>query len=110
MSFLAALFIAKPLNIFAVTIFFVVGYVALRLTEFGIQRNHRLMLIASCAWGLYAAWEWLVQFKTLDANIHVDLLVIWPILLTLSIWILCGAFRQVLICTYMYLSYVEVSG
>jgi hypothetical protein len=32
-------------------------------------------------WGVYAAWEWLVLVKTAEANIRVDILLIWPVLL-----------------------------
>ena len=82
MSFLASLFITKPLNILAV----------------GFKRNTRPMLIAVIAWGLYAAWEWLVLVrlvlvKTPEANIRADLLVIWPVLAILSAWALFRTIR-----------------
>jgi hypothetical protein len=44
-------------------------------------------------WGLYAAWDLLVQIKTPEANIRVDLLVMWPVLATISAWALFRAFR-----------------
>ncbi len=31
-------------------------------------------------WLAYAAWEWLVLVRTPDANIRVDLLLIWPVI------------------------------
>ena len=51
------------------------------------------LLTAAMTWGLYAAWEWLVQIKTPEANIRVDLLVMWPVLAILSVWMLFRAFR-----------------
>ena len=93
MELLASLFIGKPLNILALTVLFLAGYLALRFTALGISRRPRSLLIASTAWGLYAAWEWLVQIKTPEANIRVDLLVMWPVLAILSVWMLCRAFR-----------------
>lgn len=93
MSFLASLFVAQPFNILVLAIFFFAGYMVLRFTDLGINRNPRAVLIASCAWGLYAAWELLVLIKTPEANIRVDLLVIWPVLAILSIWALFRMLR-----------------
>ena len=93
MELLAPLFVGKPMNILVLAVLFSAGYLALRFTALGISRHPGSMLIASAAWGLYAAWEWLVQFKTPEANIRVDLLVIWPVLAIFSVWALFRAFR-----------------
>ena len=93
MEFLASLFVEKPQNILAVAFAFLAGYLALRLTALGITRHRRPLLIASTAWGLYAVWEWLVQVKTPEANIRVDLLVIWPVLAIISAWALFRTLR-----------------
>ena len=93
MELLASLFVGKPLNILALTVLFLIGYLALRFTVLGIGRHPRWLLIASIAWGLSAGWEWLVQIKTPEANIRVDLLVIWPVLAIVSAWALFRAFR-----------------
>jgi ABC-type proline/glycine betaine transport system permease subunit len=93
MELLASLFVDKPLNILAMAFLFLAGYLALRFTALGITRHPRLLLIASTAWGLYASWEWLVKIKTPEANIRVDLLVMWPVLAILSAWALFRAFR-----------------
>ncbi|MFW2364923.1 MAG: hypothetical protein ACN4GW_00790 [Desulforhopalus sp.] len=93
MNFLSSLFVLKPLNIFIVAVFFLAGYLVLRFTALGAERKPRSLLIASCAWGLYAAYELLVLIRTPEANIRVDLLVIWPVLVILSIWALFRMFR-----------------
>ena len=93
MELLASLFVGKPLNILALAVLFLVCYLALRFTALGPARHPGSLLIASMTWGLYAAWEWLVQIKTPEANIRVDLLVIWPVLAILSAWALFRAFR-----------------
>ena len=93
MELLASLFVGKPLNILALTVLFLAGYLALRFTALGVNRHPRSLLLASITWGLYAAWEWLVQIKTPEANIRVDLLVIWPVLAIFSGWALFRAFR-----------------
>jgi hypothetical protein len=94
LEFVAALFVAKPLNILAVAIAFLGGYAALRFTAFGLNRHPRPLLIASSTWGLYAAWEWLIQSKTPEANIRVDLLLIWPLVAALSAWALFRLLRR----------------
>lgn len=93
MEMLASLLVGKPPNILAAAFAFLAGYLALRLTALGITRHARPLLIASIAWVLYAAWEWLVQIKTPEANIRVDLLVIWPVLVIVSAWALFRTLR-----------------
>lgn len=93
MELLASLFIGKPQNVLTVALLFLAGYLALRFAAIGIVRHPRPLFIASTAWGFYAAWEWLVQIKTPEANIRVDLLVIWPVLTILSAWALFRTFR-----------------
>jgi len=93
MEFLASLFVGKPLNILVVAVVFLAAHLALRFTALGITRHRRPLLIASTAWGLYAAWEWLVQVRTPEANIRVDLLVMWPVLAIISAWALFRTFR-----------------
>jgi hypothetical protein len=95
MELLASLFVGKPLNILAVAVVFFAGYLALQFAAPRIARRPRQLLIASVAWGVYAAWEWLVQAKTPEANIRVDLLVMWPVLAIVSAWALFRALRSV---------------
>ena len=93
MGILTSLFVGKPQNILTVAIVFLAGYLALRFTTvFGNARHPRPQLIVSNAWGLYAAWEWLVQIKTPEANIRIDLLIIFPVLAILSTWALYRLF------------------
>jgi len=82
----ADLFISKPLNILTVALVFLTAYLALRLKPLGIVCRPLPLLIASAAWGTYAGWERWVQAMTPEANIRVDLLVIWPILAIVSAW------------------------
>jgi hypothetical protein len=73
METLASLLVGKPQNILVVAIAFLVGYLVPRFTALGNRRRFGSLLIASVAWGVYAAWEWLVQAKTPEAKIRVDL-------------------------------------
>lgn len=93
MELLASLFVGKPPNILAVATLFLVGYLILRFTSFGAGRRPRALLLAAGAWTLYAVWEWLVQVRTPEANIRVDLILIWPVLAILSAWALFRSLR-----------------
>ena len=93
MEFLATMFLGKPQHILTVAVVFLAGYLVLRFTPIGNARHPRSLFIASTAWGLYAAWEWLVLIKTPEANLRVDLLVIFPVLTILSTWALYRLFR-----------------
>jgi hypothetical protein len=84
MEFLATMFLGKSQQISTVAVVFLAGYLLLRFKPIGNARHPRSLLIASTAWGLYAAWEWLVLIITPEANIRVDLLVIFPVLTILS--------------------------
>ena len=92
-EWLASLFVGKPLNIAAVAAVLFVGFLALRASALGATRHPRMLLMAVAGWLLYAAWEWLVQVRTPEANIRVDLLIIWPVLAVLSAWALYRALR-----------------
>jgi hypothetical protein len=93
MELLASLLVGKPLSILTIAVVFIAAYLALRFAVRGIVRHPRPLLIAAIAWGLYAVWEWLVQMKTPEANIRVDLLVIWPIMAILTVFAFFRAFR-----------------
>ena len=45
----------------------------------------RFIAAVALLWALYGCWEYLVQYKTPEANIRVDLLVIAPALAVLTI-------------------------
>lgn len=86
METLTSLLVGKPQNILVVAIVFLLGYLIPRFFAPGKRRRFGSLLIASVVWGMYAAWEWLVQAKTPEANIRVDLLVLWPSMAILSAW------------------------
>lgn len=94
MEMLASLLVGKPENILIVSITFFVAYLVSRFTAPTNRRRVSSLLIASVAWGVYAAWEWLVQAMTPEANIRADLLVFWPILAILSAWALFQVLRS----------------
>jgi hypothetical protein len=91
---LAALLVGKPLTIAAVATLFAAAHVLLPQLALGPRRHPRALLVAAAAWLLYAAWEWLVQVRTPEANIRVDLLVLWPALAVVSIWMVVRALQR----------------
>jgi hypothetical protein len=93
METLASFFVGKPLNILLVAALFLAGHLVLRLTALGAGRHPRPLLWAAAAWAVYAAWEWLVKVRTPEANIRVDLLILWPVLLIVSIVAVVKAVR-----------------
>ena len=93
MEILASLFVGKPLNIFAMALVFVAAHLLLSWSTLGTGRHPRWLLLAAAAWALYSAWEWLVKVRTPEANIRVDLLLLWPVLLIVSIVAVVKAFR-----------------
>ena len=93
MEQLALLFVGKPVSILMVAAVFHAAYLAQRYLGFGSNRHPRSFLMVTFAWALYAAWEGLVLSRTPEANIRVDLMVIWPTLLVLSIWFTVRAFK-----------------
>jgi hypothetical protein len=93
MKLLASLFVGKPLNILLVAALFFAGYLVLRQSSVAAGRRPHALLAAVVAWAVYAAWEWAVQIRTPEANIRVDLLLIWPVLAIVSAWSLVRALR-----------------
>ena len=94
METLSTLLVGRPFIILAVAVLFFAAFFLLGRSAFGVARQPRALLVPAVFWTFYAAWEWLVMIKTPEANIRVDLLVIWPVLLIVSIWFAIRAFRR----------------
>ena len=77
-------FVWHPGRIVVVALVFAVGFIVLVVLQ-GV--NHRFrswpFLVASALWGLYALWESIAMEK--QWNIRVDLLLIYPALLAISV-------------------------
>jgi len=52
------------------------------------------LLWATGVWAAFAIWEWLILVRTPEANIRIDLLLIYPLLLIVTLWGLWSGFRQ----------------
>lgn len=93
MSFLASFFVGRPQVIAVVAGLFVLAYYVIRSGGAGQSRHPKFMLIAALVWGCYAAWEGMVLLYSPEANIRVDLLLIWPALGLLSLWAVYRALK-----------------
>jgi len=69
MDFLASLFVGKPLNILIITAIFFLVYLILRFLVNSVSLHAFPFLLITTAWGIYAAWEWLVITKSPEAKI-----------------------------------------
>lgn len=94
MEFFSMLFTGKSLNIFAVAVIFFSAYLILQFIVKTTSLHPQPLLILSIAWGMYSVWELFVQIQTPEANIRIDLFVIWPILVILTVWKLFRIFRS----------------
>ncbi len=83
MHFLANLLIGKPLSILLIAFVFMIIYLIFR--KFNLGHRARYLGLTSILWLLYALWELLIKLKTPDADIRVDLLIIWPVIFILSL-------------------------
>ncbi len=86
MEQLAALLVGKPINILVIAFPFLLAAWWPTAAVATPPPSRRAIRIAALAWLAYAAWEMVVAWRTPEANIRVDLLVIWPVLALLSLW------------------------
>ena len=93
MELLGVLFVGKPLNSVAVAAAFVALYFARRSKAVGVNSHSHWPLAAVVGWLVYGAWEWLILTRTPEANIRIDLLLIFPALALLSAWALYRLIR-----------------
>lgn len=93
MDFLASIFVGKPFNIMMVAAVFFLVYLAFKFIVKSASLHATPFLVIAIGWGIYAAWEWLIITQTPEANIRVDLMVIWPFLGILMLWQIVRVFR-----------------
>lgn len=84
-------FVEQPLRILALGGIYVAVWGVLRRALPGRRTNALLAPAACCV--AFAVWEWVITVRTPDANIRVDLLLIWPVLLLLTLWSVWRALR-----------------
>ena len=85
-------FVQHPLRILALGAAYAVLWAALRAGPSRRKANALLLPVAFCL--AFAAWEWLVLIRTPEADVRVDLLLIWPAWLILTPWSLWQPLRR----------------
>ncbi len=88
-------FFWKPERAFAVSCFFFLGYLVIRLFSHKLSfMRRRPLLIPAVVWLLYAVWEWVCTVNR--GYIRVDLFLIYPILIVVSIYGLSVSIRSLI--------------
>jgi hypothetical protein len=87
MDGITAFLVQQPLHILGVAL--VLGMMWAAITP-----RVPSMRMAALAWLGYAFWEWIVLLQTPDANIRMDLLLLWPLLAILTLWALIRLFYR----------------
>lgn len=64
----------------------VAGLGVLLLAGWRAARRPNPLWIPGVLWLVYAGWEWLVTTRSPEANIRVDLLLIWPVVGLTTLW------------------------
>jgi hypothetical protein len=85
-------FVHQPLRLLMISGAFLVAWVLLRNRQVLASRS-RPLLIPAAYFAAFSAWEWLVMTRTPDADIRVDLLLLWPLALLIVGWSLYRTLR-----------------
>ncbi len=90
---LAAWLVLKPAHILLVALGHGVLWLAARTTVLRGQPRANVLWVPAVLWLAYAVWEWFVLVKTPEADIRVDLMLIWPVIALVTLWALWRAAR-----------------
>ena len=81
-------FVSHPERIAVVATVFLVMFLVLGFS----RRSWPWPLLWGCGfWSAYAIWEWIILVQ--EANIRVDLILIYPVLLVVTLWSLWAGLR-----------------
>lgn len=83
--------VQEPAHILLVAAVNLALWAACRFTVLRTAPKSNLFWVPAFAWLAYAGWEWLVLVKSPEANIRVDLLLIWPVIGLVTVWTLVRA-------------------
>ena len=90
---LAGWLVQQPIHILLVAAAHFALWALCRATVLRAAPKANALWAPAVLWLGYAAWEWLVLVKTPEADIRVDLLVLWPLLAIATLWALLRAAR-----------------
>ncbi len=85
---LARWFVQQPLHILLVAAALLAAWCLIRATPLGRIPRANVLWVPALGCLAYALWEWLVFVVSPEADIRVDLLLIWPALGAVMLWAL----------------------
>jgi hypothetical protein len=88
---LAELLVGYPWRIFAVAAALVALWAMARKGVLRGQPHANTLWVPAILWLAYAVWEWLVLTLSPEANIRIDLMLIWPVVGIVTLWALLRA-------------------
>lgn len=94
MSEFLGLFVHQPLRLAALGGAFLVLWLLLSRGSGRAAARRGALLLPAAFFAAFAAWEWLVMTRTPEANIRVDLLLLWPAALAAVGWSLYRMLRR----------------
>lgn len=93
LSNLLGWFVHQPLRLAALAALFILLWVILRRGIGNRAARSRAALYPAGFFLAFAGWEWLVMTRSPEADIRVDLLVIWPAAVIIVAWALIRMLR-----------------
>jgi hypothetical protein len=93
MELLSRWLVQQPAHVLVVAAALLALWALGRAPVLRMQPGTNILWLPALLWLAYAAWEWLVLVKTPEANIRVDLLLIWPVLGIVTLWGVVRAVR-----------------
>lgn len=94
MSELLGWFVHQPLRLAAIGGVFLVLSLFVRGVPGRAASRGRVLMLPAAFFVAFAAWEWLVTTRSPEANIRVDLLLLWPAALAAVAWSLYRLLRR----------------
>jgi hypothetical protein len=85
--------IQQPAHILLIAAVNLALWAVCRATVLRSVPKSNVLWVPAVGWLAYAGWEWLVLVKSPEANIRVDLLLIWPVIALTTLWAIVRAAR-----------------
>lgn len=85
--------VQQPAHILLIAMVILALWAAGRATVLRSVPKSNVLWVPAVLWLAYAGWEWLVLTKSPEANIRVDLLLIWPVIALGTLWAFVRAAR-----------------
>ena len=85
--------VQQPAHILLIAMVILALWAAGRATVLRSVPKSNVLWVPAVLWLAYAGWEWLVLAKSPEANIRVDLLLIWPVIALATLWAFVRAAR-----------------